>query len=389
MKEKSSDYILVLPSWYPSKLSISNGDFNERWVKAVAPYEKQIVIYVATKKGSQLSTDEHFVNENVITFKRYFSNSRSDLVNGIRLIINYLSVFKIVFKKYGLPKLVHNYVFFPSGIFSLYLKWKYNLKLVLTEHWSLFNEAENAAYNFRKQSIFKKLVYRLILKKFDLVIGVSEGLTNSVAKWTRKACRHYTMPNVVDVSLFYCQVKENSETDFTFIHVSSFAKQKNTLDILKAFHLLLSNDNITAKLLLIGGHQDSIDEYLFENQNIKKYVIVSKHVAYNKVAELMRSADAFVLNSDYEHMPCVILEALCCGLPVISTKVGGVAEVINNENGILINKRSPVELQNAMLQMVRNPTFYNKAMISSQAIENFSYTTIGKKTADLYKELLK
>ena len=62
---------------------------------------------------------------------------------------------------------------------------------------------------------------------------------------------------------------------------------------------------------------------------------------YEEVARLMRNSDAFVLFSLYENMPCVVLEALCCGLPVITSDVGGLKEVINQENGVLVCNTVP------------------------------------------------
>ena len=50
----------------------------------------------------------------------------------------------------------------------------------------------------------------------------------------------------------------------------------------------------------------------------------------------MQQAHSFVLNSNIENAPCVISEALCCGLPVIATRVGGVPEMVDKFNGILV-----------------------------------------------------
>ncbi|MCB4234228.1 glycosyltransferase family 4 protein [Kaistella anthropi] len=66
-----------------------------------------------------------------------------------------------------------------------------------------------------------------------------------------------------------------------------------------------------------------------------------------EVSEKMRASDCFVLFSDYENFPCVLLESLSTGTPVIATKVGGIPEVVNEKNGILISN-SKDELYEAM-----------------------------------------
>ena len=83
-------------------------------------------------------------------------------------------------------------------------------------------------------------------------------------------------------------------------------------------------------------------------------------------------------------MPCVILESLCCGTPVISTTVGGIAEVINDSNGFLINDNI-VELATAMESMITNYAKYNRKQIAQNAQTKFSYNVIGKTYYDLYQ----
>ena len=87
-------------------------------------------------------------------------------------------------------------------------------------------------------------------------------------------------------------------------------------------------------------------------------------------------------------MPCVILEALCCGLPVIATKVGGVPEVVNHFNGILIASEDEIGLQRAILAMASGDDRFSREDISKSAQLKFSYHTIGKQISDLYDECL-
>jgi glycosyltransferase involved in cell wall biosynthesis len=91
--------------------------------------------------------------------------------------------------------------------------------------------------------------------------------------------------------------------------------------------------------------------------------------------------------SFYENMPCAILEALCSGLPVIATEVGGIPEIIRKENGILINVGKETELLDAMKEMIRTYHIYDRRQISREATEQFSYEVIGKKIVDIYRSV--
>jgi len=87
-------------------------------------------------------------------------------------------------------------------------------------------------------------------------------------------------------------------------------------------------------------------------------------------------------------MPCVVLEALCCGLPVISSDVGGVSEVINSKNGLLVPEYTVESLLETMMKMYNNYRFYNRNKISEEAKRNFSYDVIAKEIFAKYNEVL-
>ena len=67
----------------------------------------------------------------------------------------------------------------------------------------------------------------------------------------------------------------------------------------------------------------------------------------------LSNADIFVLSSDYEGLPLSILEAMASGLPIISTNVGGVADIVTN-NGILVSAKDKVGLVKAMKELASN-----------------------------------
>ena len=105
---------------------------------------------------------------------------------------------------------------------------------------------------------------------------------------------------------------------------------------------------------------------------------------HNEVACWLQKSDCFLLFSLYENMPCVIAEALCCGLPVISSDVGGISEIITSENGILVSPSDESACAKAILEISANKHHFNQIQISEKATAQFSYDTIGRKIASVY-----
>ena len=99
----------------------------------------------------------------------------------------------------------------------------------------------------------------------------------------------------------------------------------------------------------------------------------------------MKDSDFLVMFSRYENLPCVILEALCCGLPVISTDVGGISEIINNSNGILIESEDKTALSNALEYMLDHLTQYDRKHIADNATKKYNYKSVGQAINKIYE----
>jgi len=79
-------------------------------------------------------------------------------------------------------------------------------------------------------------------------------------------------------------------------------------------------------------------------------------VPKEQVPAYLQACDVFVLNSTYEGLPHVLLEAMAAGLPVIATAVGGSKEIIEHgTNGLLVPPYDPLALKQALLRMLSNP----------------------------------
>lgn len=70
---------------------------------------------------------------------------------------------------------------------------------------------------------------------------------------------------------------------------------------------------------------------------------------------VMSGCDAFVLASSNEGLPVAVMEALALGLPVVGTAVGGMAEAVDTDNGVLVPPRDPVALADALVAVAADP----------------------------------
>ena len=102
----------------------------------------------------------------------------------------------------------------------------------------------------------------------------------------------------------------------------------------------------------------------------------------------MQQADCFVLFSNIENLPLVIIESMACGLPIITTDVGGISEHMDESKGKMIAARDTDSLTKNMNFMILNSAKYNSEAIRNYAIENFGNESISRQFNDLYNRAI-
>jgi glycosyltransferase involved in cell wall biosynthesis len=163
---------------------------------------------------------------------------------------------------------------------------------------------------------------------------------------------------------------------------------KNVGGILLAFEKLVKIKKIEdVEIVFVGNKDREYVKLALELGLLNKNAFFKGEISYEEVAQEMKKAHCFILNSMIENSPCVIGEALCCGLPVIATSVGGVPELVDDSNSILISPDNEDTLVEAMEKMIKSYSVYKTAEISEKACNRFGHRSIAKEFDTLYSSL--
>jgi glycosyltransferase involved in cell wall biosynthesis len=283
-------------------------------------------------------------------------------------------------KKYDL---LHVQVPMPIGIIGLFIQKQLQIPFVVSEHYGIYNQVVED--NFTTRNFIFKYFTKRIFQKAQKIITVSDQLGKDIQREVLKK-DFEIVPNVVDTSLFHFQEKKENEK-FRFIHVSNMLEVKNIEGMLNSIKLLAEKRN-DFEFYFIGA-KPAVHVALAENLLLLNLpVFFIDEMPYQEVATEIKTADAGVLFSYSESQSCVVLEWLCAGLPVITSKVGGVPELISKENGILVESNNIQQLADAMNELIENKSNYNSIEISKKAIQKYSYESVGKKINEIYNALI-
>lgn len=143
------------------------------------------------------------------------------------------------------------------------------------------------------------------------------------------------------------------------VSVGRLTAQKNQQMLLHVFAKVVKKYPDYELVICGEGPMKEELQALAGNLGIQDHVSLPGNIA--NVHEYMKGAEMFVLSSDYEGMPNALIEAMCLGLPVVSTKVSGATDLIlDHENGLLTEIGSQAELETAMLELIENKDLAKK-----------------------------
>jgi glycosyltransferase involved in cell wall biosynthesis len=381
--------VLWLASWYPNPINATNGDFVQRHAEATALLCKVDIIHVEATTANTLNqktfikiTQQNKFSETIVLFNK----PPLPILGKIIAHRKYLKLFKQQVQNYisknGKPDLVHVHVAMKAGLIALWMKKKFGINYLVTEHSTMFTGNAPDAYKNRN-TLYKTLTGN-IFKNASLVLPVSRDLGEAINAII--PIRFTVIYNCVNTNYFFYNDSSQAK-NFTFIHVSTLNNKKNPQDIIQAF-IYFNQKYPDSKLIVVGLISPELTKYLSRLNFSISVIQFTGFVPYENVAQLMQQSNCFILFSREENMPCVVLEALCCGLPVISSNVGGVGEVINSKNGLLVPEYTVESLLETMMKLYNNYRFYNRGKNSEEAKKNFSYDVIAKEIFVKYNEVL-
>ncbi len=218
----------------------------------------------------------------------------------------------------------------------------------------------------------------------NVMAVVSEQVKNSLVSyqpWCKKKVE--VIYNGVSIPNYESKYLD-TKTDI--LCVGSLTKKKNHIMLLDSVLKIKKNfPKVILKIVGDGVLRKSLEEYVLKN-NLSENVTFLGKIEYSEVVNLYKESGIFVLSSDQEGCPNVLLEAMSYGLPCVATHVGAVGEIIDSDLfGIVVPRREPTLFANGIEKLLTSVATRQSVGLAGrdQIIKHFSIEVHMEKLKDI------
>jgi glycosyltransferase involved in cell wall biosynthesis len=293
------------------------------------------------------------------------------------------------------PRIVHLNVtaglsFWKTMVFMLLIR-AFRARMIAHIHGGNFHEF------FEGSRVAARRLIAWTLGQADVVVVLSGWWKNYIQNIVKPGVRVLAIPNAPEQSLFSRpsgEQPQESRSGNTLLFVGSIGKRKGIFDILNAIPLVTRECSL-ARFIFLGEEEIAGEKQQVllacKQHNLHEFVSFLGWVVGEEKKKHYERADVFLLPSHAENLPFALLEAMAMGLPVVSTPVGGIPEVIEDgREGYLIEPGDEQALAERIVRLLKEPQLRKTmgANARRRVQEQFSPERIAKQWESLYMELV-
>ncbi len=376
--------VLYISNLFPDRTEFNRGLFNARLVRHLVQYCNIKVL--SPRPGFLFWKTFTPCNEDIPAKPVYqvvpYVPICGSRWNHILMAIALKRAFKNIYSEFKFDIVLGSWIF-PDCCAVARLSREFNIPFIST---ALGTDVHQYIKNPTRRSIIIKE-----LTHCSAIITVSNSLARILQTAGFPENKIHTIYYGVEQNIFKPGDKSDArkklnlpQTAPIILFVGNFLPIKGLLLTIESFNTLVKKYRLNNPLLILIGSGPLYKKLKQKalSLGIANNIIFAGTKTPQDIATYMQSADALCLTSINEGVPNVVLEALSTGLPVVTTRVGGIPEIITDDNlGKMITERSPELIADSIYQVINNPPDKNHLINHSRRYD-------WNKTAQEYINLL-
>ncbi len=251
-------------------------------------------------------------------------------------------------RKLGKFDVIHTHVVLPMGGFAVALSAKWKIPFILQEHSGPFEMHCSNAKQVKG--------VQFVLSRCSLKLPVSNALKRRMQVYD--SMNNYRIaPNLIRTDIFKPCIKSSAVNSNAIKIISVCSAQKvKRHDLMFLTVKELISRNIPVKLTLYGIDRTEIELVeLCNSLGLNDMVSFMGNTDKSTIYDAFCDHDVYLCTSDIETFGLAPAEAICSGLPVVSSDCGGVSEFLNPENSVIVRDNDPKVFGDAIESIMRKP----------------------------------
>lgn len=397
-EHKKSINLLLITNLFPNPIDPTRGIFTLQLVKKLKlfynvtiisplPWFPKLSIFRIFKKWHSFSLiPENYSIEGIDVYSpRYFMIPFvSEPFHGILMFFGLFRMFLKLEKKSHFD-IINTHWLYPDGVSSSWIARIRKLPIVLS--------ALGSDINVLMKQLTKKIQILDAVNKSSAIITVSSDLKNILLQEGIPDNKITVIKNGVDTDIFFPRKK------YECLEILSLPADKKIilfvgrLDKIKGvIYLIDAVDKIIRQrddlMLIVIGEGPLRSSYIntVMERNLQNNVKFIGGKAHHEIAIWMGACDIFCLPSIKEGCPNVVLEALASGRPVVASKVGGIPEIVNEKNGVLVEPENSQNLSKALIFALENQWSIDKIC---QSVAHLSWDKAAESYCKVFEKIYK
>ncbi len=292
----------------------------------------------------------------------------------------------------------------PAGygrtlISTVHSTWKGEAEAIKSEPYSRLNSNEKFMVSF---NWFLRIFEEAMLERSDRLIAVSDFTRRELGQYySVKQDKIRVIHNGVDIEKFKpaadkAKVKAElgfNPRDIVILSVGRLYARKGLFTLIESMPRVVKRFK-NAKFVISGkGLSNELEKLLVHAQKlgVRDNIVFTGYFPDSKLPKLYNAADVFAFSTFYENLPFAVLEALSSQLPVVTTNVGGIPEMIDSgRDGFLVEPFNSTQLADRILFYLEHPDAAAEMAFAARRTieERFDWRLIVKKVLAVYSETI-
>lgn len=377
--------VLFITEWYPTAVQPVAGIFVREHAQAVAIYDDVVVLHPMAKdpalpEARRLVRDtDATLTAGLPTYRLQRRPARLPGLSSVGYIQGVMAAVHELMACGFRPDVIHAHIY-EAGVPAVMIGAREHIPVVITEHTSAFPRRLLPPWQVWKA--------RYAFGRADRVLPVSRALQGGIERYGIQA-KFTIVPNAVDTTIFHPPAHLAREPGpLRLLFVGGLTPVKGLPTLFEAL-TRVQWSHAGWRLDVVG---DGIQRVAYEQQVAE--LGLGDQIAFHGlqpkavVADFMQRADLFILPSLWDNAPCVLIEAMACGLPILATQVGGIPEIVDEAVGRLAPPDDSAALADALARMLNILPSYDRRDIAARATR-YSPTEVGRALHAIYAECLR